>query len=65
MLGRIDFTTTVRDPLYKPFVKALSRIEKDFNLRYPILTKEQMNDRDEAAYEVARLLMQAAAQDKQ
>ena len=64
VLGRIDFTTTVRDPLYKPFVKALSRIEKDFNLRYPILTKEQMDDRDEAAYEIARLLMQAAAQGK-
>ena len=65
ILGRVDFTMTVRDPLYKPFVKALARIEKEFNLRHPVLSKTQLDNRDDAAYEVARFLMQAAAQEKQ
>lgn len=44
-LSELDFTKVVRDPLYEPFVKAMSVIEKQRKLRASVLTPEQQEFR--------------------
>ena len=56
-LGRIDFTSTVRDPLYKPFVMAMSRLELELGLRAAVLTPNQVERRERLADEVVKLLL--------
>jgi ABC-type multidrug transport system ATPase subunit len=56
-LGGLDFTTTVRDPLYKPFVNAMSRLEVELGLQSAVLTSEQVRERERLADEVVSLLV--------
>lgn len=51
-LGGLDFTTTVRDPLYRLFVGAMSERERREGLQAPTLTKEQQERQTELAREV-------------
>lgn len=53
-LEKLDFTHTVRDPLYAPFVRAMTRLEDQFGLRIPFLTSEQVALHEQLATEVAR-----------
>lgn len=55
-LDKLDFTKTVRDPLYAPFVEAMSEIERVEGLQTPVLTVEQQKRRREIAAEVLRSL---------
>jgi ABC-type multidrug transport system ATPase subunit len=59
-LEEFDFTSSVRDPLYKPFVQAMTRAERDARpaLQVPILTKEQQEERKRLASEIMRELME-------
>jgi predicted ATPase len=52
LLRGLDFTTTVRDPLYKRFVEAMSERERAEGLRAPVLTKEQQDRQKVLAREV-------------
>jgi predicted ATPase len=63
-LGPLDFTTTVRDPLYKPFVTAMSRLESELRLQASVLTPEQMQQRERLADDVVRLLIKGRPHDE-
>jgi predicted ATPase len=47
-----DFTNVVRDPLYAPFVKAMSKFEKEAGLQEPVLTSKQREEREKLATEI-------------
>lgn len=49
MLEDLDFTTSVSDPLYKPFVDAMTQIEVSEGLQVPVLSREQQDRRKEVA----------------
>lgn len=51
-LGGLDFTTTIRDPMYKKFAEALSERERAEGLQVPVLTKEQQQRQKELARQV-------------
>lgn len=51
-LANFDFTKVIRDPLYEPFVRALTEIEKREGLQTPVLTKEQHEKRKQLAFKV-------------
>jgi predicted ATPase len=51
-LGGLDFTTTLRDPLYKLFAEAMAERERTEGLQVPILTKEQQERQKELAREI-------------
>ena len=56
-LGRLDFTHTVRDPLYKPFVNAMAQLEKEFGLGATVMTPAQVKEREHIAIEIVRALL--------
>ena len=41
LLGGIDATQTVRDPLYKPFVEAMANRQREAGLEEPVLTRNE------------------------
>lgn len=51
-IGVLDFTTTVRDPMYKRFVDTLAEREREEGLQVPVLSKEQQERQKELAREV-------------
>jgi len=53
-LARLDFTNTVRDPLYEEFVKAKTKLEIEEGLHVPVLTKEQQEKQKKLALQVLR-----------
>jgi predicted ATPase len=53
----LDFTTTVRDPLYKEFVRAMTAAEREEGLDVPVLTREQQERQQELAADILRELM--------
>jgi predicted ATPase len=55
-LAGLDFTTTVRDPMYKKFVDAMTARQKEKGLTAPVLTKEQQEQQKELAMEILREL---------
>ncbi len=55
-LEDLDFTKTVRDPLYKPFVDAMTKLEKKHELQAPVLTKEQQQTRQRLAQVILQKL---------
>ncbi|MDQ3685631.1 MAG: AAA family ATPase [Acidobacteriota bacterium] len=55
-LDRLDFTTTTRDPLYEPYIKAMTKAEKEEGLREPVLTPEQQERQKELAVQIVREL---------
>lgn len=61
-LGRLDFaTSSVRDPLYKPFVEAMTRAEEALGLRVAVLTQDQREIRESLAAEVATEILRRRA----
>jgi hypothetical protein len=57
----LDYTTTVRDPLYEPFVRAMSARERQEGLSVPVLTREQQERQRELAVEILRELASEAS----
>lgn len=55
-LRTLDFTNTVRDPLHKPFVEAMMRLQREEELLEPVLTKEQQERQRELAFQVLQRL---------
>ena len=55
-LAGLDFTKTVRDPLYEEFVKAKTKLEIEEGLHIPVLTKEQQEKQKELALKVLKNL---------
>jgi hypothetical protein len=55
-LAGLDFSTTMRDPLYEQFVKAQTKLEKEEGLQEPVLTKSQQEKQKELALEVLKKL---------
>jgi hypothetical protein len=56
LLRGLDFTMTVRDPLYKQFVEVMAEREKAEGLQVPVLTKEQRERQKQLAKEVVERL---------
>lgn len=55
-LGRIDFSTTIRDPLYPKFVAAMSKIQKEEGLTEISLTDAQRQRQKELAEKILKKL---------
>jgi len=51
-LRGLDFTITLRDPMYKRFAEAMAERERAEGLQVPVLTKEQQKRQKELAKEV-------------
>ena len=62
----VDFTGSVRDPLYKPFVVALAEYDREMRLKRPaaeaVLSEEERRARRERALEVLRQLKAKAGE---
>jgi hypothetical protein len=54
VLGNIDFTQSIRDPLYKQFVEAMSASGEYRELRKPILTDDERDKQKQIAKEILR-----------
>ena len=63
-LAGLDFTKTVRDPLYEEFVKAKTKLEIEEGLHIPVLTKEQQEKQKELALKVLKDLKAKEKQDQ-
>jgi len=48
-LGPLDLTRSVRDPLYRAFVDAMTRAERRYGLQGAVLTRDQQARREEIA----------------
>lgn len=57
-LEEIDMSRTVRDPLYEPFVRAMTVIEREKELQAPVLSQEEQEDRHKLAMQILRRLME-------
>ena len=57
LLGNLDFSKTTRDPLYKPFVEAMTRLERELGLKKAVLSPEEVNARGDLAADVVRALL--------
>ena len=55
-LSKYDITTSIPDPLYQPFVKAMTAVEIENELQMIALTKEQLDKRSSLAKDVVRKL---------
>ncbi|HEX3236316.1 MAG TPA: hypothetical protein VHR41_19150 [Gemmatimonadales bacterium] len=64
LLRGLDFTTTVRDPMYKQFAEAMAERERAEGLQVPVLTKEQQKRQKQLAKEVLDRLTQNTVQDR-
>ncbi len=51
-LGGLDFTTTVRDPMYRQFVAAMTMREREEGIQVPVLTTTQQETQRRLAREV-------------
>ena len=51
-LRGLDFTITMRDPLYKRFAEAMAERERAEGLQVPVLTKEQQERQKQLAKEI-------------
>ena len=57
LLGNLDFSKTTRDPLYKPFVQAMTSLESELGLKKAVLSPEEVNKREDLAAEVVRTIL--------
>jgi hypothetical protein len=60
-LGNLDFTRSVRDPLYKPFVEAMVATEEYQQLKKPVLTPEEQQQQKELAIRIVEELRRKRA----
>jgi predicted ATPase len=54
-LGSLDFTRTVRDPLYDKFVKAMFSVEE---FRKPVLTPEEIKEQEAIAQQIIEEILE-------
>lgn len=54
LVEHYDLTSTVRDPMYEPFVRAMTKIEKEKELDSPLLSLEERQKREDEALEFLR-----------
>ncbi len=57
-LEGLDFSKTTRDPLYKPYVTAMTALESRLALRKTILTPSEIDQRQELAADVVNTLLE-------
>lgn len=57
LIGEFDITSTVRDPLYKPFVNALAQAEHDEGLQSVTLSRQEHERRETLAREIITRLL--------
>lgn len=62
-LSRVDFSTTIRDPLYPKFVAAMSKLQKEEGLIEISLSDDQRHRQKELAEEILRKLKAEAEAD--
>lgn len=55
-LDKYDVTTSIPDPLYRPFVKAMTAVEVENELQLVALNREQQDERSDLAKDVIRKL---------
>jgi predicted ATPase len=55
-LGALDFTRTIRDPMYEKFVSALMRREE---FKKPVLTPDESHKLEDAAQDIVKELLEA------
>jgi predicted ATPase len=55
-LDEMGFTKTTRDPLYEPYVEAMTKAEGEEGLREPILTPDQQERQRELAVQIVQEL---------
>lgn len=60
----IDLSSTVRDPLYKPFIEAMREIEKQKDLDAPVLSLDEQAERKKLAISILRKLIAQQEKDK-
>ena len=61
-LGNLDFTRSVRDPLYKPFVEAMIASGEYRQLEKPVLTPEERQRQRELAERILKELKEKTAE---
>lgn len=62
VLGNLDYTRSVRDPLYEPFVKALIASGEYHQLEKPVLTPEDRQKQRELAERILKELKERPAE---
>jgi predicted ATPase len=63
-LGHIDFTLSVRDPLYQQFARAMAARQREAGLDEPVLSKEQQSELRELALQVMEEVANEVGEDK-
>jgi hypothetical protein len=63
-LDGLGFSRVSRDPLYKPYVDAMSRLELRLGLRKTTLTGDQIDERSDLASQVVTELLERLADDQ-
>jgi predicted ATPase len=62
-LASLDFSRVTRDPLYKPYVDAISTLELKMGLRKAVLTPEEVESRSALASQVVHELLDRLTED--
>lgn len=55
-LRGLDFSKTARDPLYEPFVKAMTQALEEEKMKVPVLTPDQQEHQRELAVQIVKKL---------
>lgn len=63
-IGEFDFTSSVRDPLYEPFVKAMAEAEQSEQLQGSVLTEAERERRQNLAREIIQDIVNKEASQK-
>jgi predicted ATPase len=63
-LGELDFSTSsVRDPLYAPFVSAMTNVERELGWLKPVLSAREWKDRENLAHKIVSRMIAAFKKD--
>lgn len=62
-LNRLGFYRNIRDPLYEPYVNAMTAAQEEEKLKVPVLTKEQQEDQQRIALDIVRKLRAEQAEE--
>ena len=63
-LGNLDFSKTARDPLYQPYVLAMTALETRLALRKAILSPDEIDQRQDLADQVVSSLLEVLEADQ-
>lgn len=62
-LDKLGFYRNIRDPLYEPYVNAMTAVQEKEKLQLPVLTKEQQERQQQLAFEIVRKLRAEQAEE--